>query len=102
MLDSQELHEFSVTLFDNEGRLKPDLMSHPIRKGSGMWGNELNKGALIFVESVAVESAHRRKGLANFMVDQTLSHPIVQTNCLLLAVLYRQRLDDSTRKEEHG
>lgn len=78
--DSQETAEFSQ-LFDNNGRLQDDLITHDIRKGSAVWGHELDKGGLIYIEALNVDAEHRRKGLATFMLQQTLNMPVVASHC---------------------
>ena len=79
-IDSQETAEFSQ-LFDDNGRLQDDLITHDIRKGSGVWGHELDKGGLVYIEALNVDAQHRRKGLAKFMLQQTLDLPIVASHC---------------------
>lgn len=51
--ESQELHEFSVALFDRDGMIKPHL-KNGFRSGSKCWGDELNEGTLIYLEDITV------------------------------------------------
>ncbi|KAF8991005.1 hypothetical protein BDZ89DRAFT_1086867 [Hymenopellis radicata] len=52
--ESQELHEFSVTLFDKNGLLKPRFKTG-YRSGTGCWGDELNEDALAYIEDITVK-----------------------------------------------
>jgi len=52
---SQELHEFSVTLFDKFGYVRPWFIENGKGKGTGCWGRELNWGNLIYVMDMSVE-----------------------------------------------
>ena len=52
---SQELHEFSVALFDRFGYARPWLIENGKRKGTGCWGRELNRGDLIYVMDMSIE-----------------------------------------------
>jgi hypothetical protein len=49
---SDELHQFSMTLFDKNGRIQPGLVDGS--KGSGCWGPELNNRDIIYVMDVFV------------------------------------------------
>ena len=59
-------------LFDRYGRLKDDYRQHPIRKGSGMWQNQLNDGDILLIEDVAVKEPYRRQGLGKKMINALL------------------------------
>lgn len=63
--ESQELHEFSVKLFNKFGHLKPELVDNDYHKGTGCWGREMDRGMLIYVESIEVNpsvSMNMRRG----------------------------------------
>jgi hypothetical protein len=45
--DSQELHEFSATLFDKYSNVRPWLVDGGARSGSGCWGTELSVGDML-------------------------------------------------------
>ncbi|KAI0365992.1 hypothetical protein BV20DRAFT_982236 [Pilatotrama ljubarskyi] len=53
--ESQELSDFALTLFDKFGRLKPELVENEHLKGTGVWGRELDQGAILYVLSVDVQ-----------------------------------------------
>ena len=53
--DSQEMHEFSVGLFDKYSNVRPWLVDGGAKSGSGCWGTELSIGDILYVEEVNVE-----------------------------------------------
>jgi hypothetical protein len=53
--ESQELHEFSVGLFDKYSNIRPWLVDGGAKSGSGCWGNELNVGDILYVQDVRVK-----------------------------------------------
>jgi hypothetical protein len=53
--DSQELHEFSATLFDKYSNVRPWLVDGGARSGSGCWGTELSVGDMLYIEEVYVK-----------------------------------------------
>lgn len=52
--DSQEMHEFSVGLFDKYSNVRPWLVDGGSRSGSGCWGTELSIGDMLYIEEVKV------------------------------------------------
>jgi hypothetical protein len=50
--DSDELHQFSVQLFDNDVNVRPWLFDGT--KGSGCWGKEVDHGDLVYVMDLDV------------------------------------------------
>ena len=65
----QELSSIAFSLFDRYGRLKEEYITHPIRKGSGYWGRELDLGDLFIIEDVLVDKDHRREGVGAAIVE---------------------------------
>jgi GNAT superfamily N-acetyltransferase len=65
----QELSNIAFEIFDRYGRLNHDLKNHPIRKGTGAWGNELDHGSFFVLEHVIIDDEWRRKGLGTTMVN---------------------------------
>lgn len=41
---TQDTCELAYDLFDRWGCIKDDFLHHPIKKGTGVWGKELNEG----------------------------------------------------------
>ena len=52
---SKGLHEFAVTVFNEHGVLKP-YIKEGYRSGTGTWGEELNVGRLVYIESIKVDA----------------------------------------------
>ena len=48
--DSQELHKFSVGLFDNYSNIRLWLVDGGAKSSSGRWGAELNVGDMLYVQ----------------------------------------------------
>ena len=49
-------------VFDRWGCLKPEFLTHPVKKGIGTWGPELNEGRFLLIETLSIEEAYQRKG----------------------------------------
>lgn len=60
---SEELSNVAFDLFDRYGRLKRELINHTIRKGTGVWGKELDYGDFFLIENLRIGSDWRRKGV---------------------------------------
>lgn len=70
---SEDLCALAFTLFNRYGCLKNELMSHPVRKGSGVWGEELDIGSFLTIERVWVEkSGYGRHGIGSFVVQKMI------------------------------
>ncbi|CZR56632.1 uncharacterized protein PAC_06521 [Phialocephala subalpina] len=68
----EELSKVAFDLFDRHGRLKQELRDHTIRKGTGVWGSELDIGPLFFIEEVCVDRDWRRKGVGKRIVTSLI------------------------------
>ncbi|KAI9649054.1 hypothetical protein NHQ30_001621 [Ciborinia camelliae] len=67
---SEEMSSIAFSLFDRYGFLKDNLKNHCVRKGTGVWGSELDFGPLFLMERIEVtDRKWRRKGLGRAMVD---------------------------------
>ena len=51
-----------VALFDRWVNLRPEFCSHPVKKGTGVWGPELNNGSLLLVCHLYVYEEYRQEG----------------------------------------
>lgn len=49
---TQQMCEFAYDLFDRWGCIKDDFLHHPIKRGTGVWGNELNEGEILFLNCI--------------------------------------------------
>jgi hypothetical protein len=61
VLDDQtdELAEFSTTILDRFGNVRPWLVEPGWRSGSGVWGRELDEGQLLYISFVHVKKGVR-------------------------------------------
>ncbi|EPE26563.1 hypothetical protein GLAREA_02476 [Glarea lozoyensis ATCC 20868] len=59
----QELSSIGFELFDRYGRLKKESKDHPIQKGTGVWGPELDIGSFFVIEQILIDKEWRRKAL---------------------------------------
>lgn len=69
---TQETHDLAFDLFDRYGRLKPEFYDHDVKKGSGVWRNELDHGDLLLFGDLTVHEAHRRRGIGTKLVNAIL------------------------------
>jgi hypothetical protein len=54
MDEENEMHQFSVTLFDKYGKIRPHLVDPGYRSGTGCWGREINSGELVYILDMKV------------------------------------------------
>ena len=59
---SNDAANLAFDVFDRWGCLKSEHQCHPIKKGNGLWGPELNSGRFLLIETVAVGEQYQRKG----------------------------------------
>lgn len=52
--ESDEMMRFSTQIFDDDMNLLPWLADGGRRSGTGRWGEELNRGDIIYVQDVNV------------------------------------------------
>ncbi|KAF3196000.1 hypothetical protein TWF225_000351 [Orbilia oligospora] len=66
---SQELCDIAFDLFDSHAHLKREFINHPVRKGTGVWGKELDHGNFLVIENVRIyDASWRRKGIGKRIV----------------------------------
>lgn len=79
-MHSDETQRFASTVFDGSGRLRNEFVREgSARRGTGVWGHELDTGSIVFIELVSVQDSHRGQGYGKWIIEQTLSQPEVQT-----------------------
>lgn len=69
---SRETSLLAFDLFDRYGRLRSEFKDHPIRKGSGVWSNELDTGDILLIEEIKIDKAYRRRSLGKKVVGAML------------------------------
>lgn len=70
---SQETCQVAFDVFDRYGTVKLKYMEHPVQRGNGVWGTELDDGPLFLIESLHITALElRRKGLGQKLVSLLL------------------------------
>ena len=59
--------QLAFGIFDRWGNLKPQYIHHNFKKGTGVWGKELNHGRILWIEQIDVHPDYRRQGLGRKM-----------------------------------
>ena len=62
----------ALELFDRYGRLRKDFYKHDVRKGSGVWGPELDDEEIVLFESLQIDKDARRKKVGTRVVTEIL------------------------------
>lgn len=66
---TQDTCDLAFDLFDRWGCIKDDFLRHPIKKGTGVWGEELNQGEMLLFEFISVDRDFRRQGVGKKLVQ---------------------------------
>lgn len=66
------MSNLAFKMFDRYGRLKKSLKEHPVQRGTGAWGDELDSGPLFFIEHIEVSRDWRRMGLGRKMIHSLI------------------------------
>ncbi|GLB09298.1 hypothetical protein AtubIFM57258_005215 [Aspergillus tubingensis] len=70
---SEETCDVAFHIFDRYGTVKTKYKDHPVQRGTGIWGKELDHGPLFLIEKVHVTAMElRRKGLGQRVVSLLL------------------------------
>lgn len=65
---TSDTSDMGFGLFDRWGNLKNEYIQHDVKKGTGVWGIELNKGHILLIEHINVGMGHRRQGYGKNLV----------------------------------
>ncbi|RDL35002.1 uncharacterized protein BP5553_06933 [Venustampulla echinocandica] len=68
----QELSTVAFETFDRYGRLKQEFIDHIVRKGTGCWASELDRGSLFIIEYMHIERPFRRKGVGKILATSLI------------------------------
>lgn len=70
---SQDTCDVAFEVFDRYGTVKAKYKDHPVQRGTGVWGNELDNGPLFLIEELHVTAPElRRRGLGQKIVSLLL------------------------------
>lgn len=71
---SEETCDVAFHVFDRYGTVRAKYKDHPVQRGTGVWGNELDHGPLFLIERLHVTEPNlRRKGLGQKTVSLLLN-----------------------------
>jgi hypothetical protein len=71
---SEETCDVAFHVFDRYGTVKAKYKDHPVQRGTGAWGNELDHGPIFLIENLHVTELNlRRKGLGQKIVSLLLN-----------------------------
>ncbi|KAL2818211.1 hypothetical protein BDW59DRAFT_181913 [Aspergillus cavernicola] len=59
----EETADLAFGLFNRFSCLQPQFKDHPVKRGSGVWGDELNNGDILLIEQITIAPTHRRRGV---------------------------------------
>lgn len=67
---SNDTATMGFSVFDRWGCLKSEFLNHPVKKGSGVWGPELNDGRILLIETLSIQDEYQRKGYGTKLFHQ--------------------------------
>ncbi|EEU42300.1 uncharacterized protein NECHADRAFT_80108 [Fusarium vanettenii 77-13-4] len=70
---TRQTSELAFELFDRYGRLRKEFREHPVNKGTGVWGRELDGEDILLFESIRIEPGHRRQKIGTKLVNAVLN-----------------------------
>lgn len=83
-LTLQDFLQFSMGVFNKNGRIKPSLYkARSLDRGTGVWGSEINHGILAYIEKIHVNSRYQRKGLGRWAIENLLNSDALAV-CLVI------------------
>ncbi|KAL2831655.1 hypothetical protein BJY01DRAFT_254163 [Aspergillus pseudoustus] len=70
---SEQMCDVAFEVFDRYGTVNLKYKRHPVQRGTGIWGDELDHGPLFLIENVHIIALElRRKGLGQKIVSLLL------------------------------
>lgn len=81
---TQELADLAFDLFDRWGCVKDDFLYHSVKKGTGIWGEELNRGKILLFQSLTVEENLRRQGIGRKLAQNLWAKVIAETSASIV------------------
>ncbi|GKZ25972.1 hypothetical protein AbraCBS73388_001786, partial [Aspergillus brasiliensis] len=68
----EETAELAFEVFDRFGCLQAQYKTHPVKQGSGAWGDELNDGDILLISELSVSATHRRQKIGSKLIEAML------------------------------
>ncbi len=96
----EETSLLAFELFDRYGRLNREYGEHEIRKGSGIWGKELDHGDILIIENIHIEPLWRRQGVGAKLVSAVLDKARHESNGFFAFVNPMHLTQETTRNDE--
>ncbi|KAI1109215.1 hypothetical protein F5Y14DRAFT_444878 [Nemania sp. NC0429] len=102
----EESSSLAFELFDRYGRLNREYDEHEIRKGSGVWGRELDHDDILIIEIIDVEPRWRRQGMGTKLLSAILDKARQESKgtsakhlCAFVSPMYLTQEPDSDAEE---
>ncbi|KAK2807281.1 hypothetical protein FQN50_005434 [Emmonsiellopsis sp. PD_5] len=89
---SRQTYLLSIEIFDRYGRLKPEFKEHPLKRGTGAWGQELDKGDILLIDTIDIMEPYRRLGLATRLINDIVAEVQIKTNRPFFAIAWPSAL----------
>jgi hypothetical protein len=97
---SEETMSLAFEIFDRYGTLKREIYEHPVRKGSGVWKEEMNDGNIALINTVKVNAELRRKGIGTKLVLLFLQNAMASVPDVKFAFTVPGILNDSEDRDD--
>ncbi|KAI9696516.1 MAG: hypothetical protein M1820_008144 [Bogoriella megaspora] len=98
---TEETSSLAFELFDRYGRLQKEIKQHKLKKGTGIWQDELDQGDLLLFKSLQVSKPYRRQGQGRELVVALLEKAR-QKSTTFFAVACPAGLTREVEKEVEG
>ncbi|MCJ1366747.1 hypothetical protein MMC16_005877 [Acarospora aff. strigata] len=99
---SQDTSELGFNLFDRYGHLKGELIEHCVKKGTGVWGNEVDEGNILSVEMIMVDKEWRRKGVGAQLAKKIWRKARKSDSHLRFAFAWATQINSEVRNKLEG
>jgi len=67
-----------MAVFDSSGRIKPMLYQPKSpERGTGVWGPEINRGTLAYIEEIFVNPRYQRQGVGRWAIEKLLKSDVL-------------------------
>ncbi|UPL00965.1 hypothetical protein LCI18_011899 [Fusarium solani-melongenae] len=70
---TRQTSELAFELFDRYGRLRKEFREHPVNKGTGVWGSELDGEDILLFENIQIEPGYHRQKIGTKIINAVLN-----------------------------